>query len=414
MDKDTTKLAIREYLFPLNHPILQKNIQEQGLDRYVKKLNCLTTTKLFVFAQLKQIRSYSNLSLQLSSNKKLQKVMNLSSISKSQLSRKWRDLDSSFLEQVFKHMVQQVISRFGKAKAGKMLEKLHLVDASTIMLCLSKYQWAPFSKHKGAVKLHLRFVHTQEVSYPDEVHLTDGKVADRKRMNELVSRELGCLNVFDRGYVDYKLFDEFCKDSVLFVTRLKHNAECKILEERLLTSTSNIERDATILLGGSNKKSAMERPVRLIECLDLKGERVRICTNDFERSAEEIGEIYRRRWQIELFFKWIKQHFHVKRFYGTSKNAVYNQLYTALIAFCLGLLLQNKVQHKGTLLEIVERMRLCWDGTIKQFIEILFKPPSRTSRGRRKAIDVQDTFAQILSQVEAGQAEYWDEATMDI
>ncbi|MNY33350.1 hypothetical protein D3C86_1676250 [compost metagenome] len=104
----------------------------------------------------------------------------------------------------------------------------------------------------------------------------------------------------------------------------------------------------------------------------------------------------------------------MKRFYGTSKNAVYNQLYTALIAFCLGLLLQNKVQHKGTLLEIVERMRLCWDGTFKQFIEILFKPPSRTSRGRRKAIDVQDTFAQIVSQVEAGQANYLDEASMDI
>ena len=414
MDKDTTKLALREYFFPLTHPIFRKIIQEQGLDRYVKKFDCITATKLFVFAQLKQVRSYSNLSLQLNTKKKLQKVTNLSSISKSQLSRTWRDLDSSFLEQIFKHMAQQVVSSFGIANANKKLEKIHLVDASTIILCLNKYRWAPYSKHKGAVKLHLRFVHTQEVSYPDKVQLTDGKVADRKRMSQLVTKEPGSLNVFDRGYVDYRKYDEFCEEFVCFVTRLRHNADYIILEERDLTPRSHIQRDATILLGGSKSKYVMKHPVRIIECFDLKGELIRICTNNFELSAEEIGEIYRRRWQIELFFKWIKQHFHVKRCYGTSRNAVYNQILTALIAFCLGLLLQNKVKHKGKLLELIERMRLCWDETFHQFLKALFKQPSRSSKGRRRAKDAEEIFAQIVRQVEAGQADYLNTSSMDI
>ena len=96
------------------------------------------------------------------------------------------------------------------------MEKIHLVDASTIILCLTKYRWAPYSKHKGAVKLHLRFIHTQEVSYPDMVQLTDGKVADRNRMSELVTKEPGSINVFDRGYVDYRIYDEFCEGLCVF------------------------------------------------------------------------------------------------------------------------------------------------------------------------------------------------------
>ena len=158
----------------------------------------------------------------------------------------------------------------------------------------------------------------------------------------------------------------------------------------------------------------MKNPVRIIECFDLKGELVRICTNNFELSSEEIGEIYRRRWQIELFFKWIKQHFHVKRCYGTSRNAVFNQLYTALIAFCLGLLLQNKVKHKGRLLEFIKQMQLCWDETFQEFLNALFRPPSRASRGRPRTKDAEQIFAQIVSQVEAGQGDYLNEPSMDI
>ena len=129
MDKDTTKLALREYFFPLTHPIFRKIIQEQGLDRYVKKFDCITATDFLSLLNSSKVRSYSNLSLQLNTKKKLQKVTNLSSISKSQLSRTWRDLDSSFLEQIFKHMAQQVVSSFRIANANKKLEKIHLVDA---------------------------------------------------------------------------------------------------------------------------------------------------------------------------------------------------------------------------------------------------------------------------------------------
>ncbi|MCQ4365957.1 IS4 family transposase [Mycobacterium gordonae] len=412
MDKCTTKITLAEYFIPLDPNFLSSLLKKYDLDRYTKKFDSIAAMKLFIFAQLMQIKHYVDISQKLNNNRKLQKTIGLSSISTSQLCRKWRNIDHKVLEQVYRQLVQQVISRFGVAKANAKLGMIHMVDSTTITLCLNQHRWATYSKHKGAIRVHTRFNRNSDVGFPDEVLLTSGSVADRTLMDDLVVVEEGALNVFDRGYVDYEKFDAYCKQSVRFITRLRHNASYKVLEEREVKPNTNGLKDAVILLGYRTCKR-MENNVRLIQCKEDSGEEMLICTNDFDTPAEEIREIYRRRWKIEMFFKWIKQHLHVKNFYGRSPNAVYNQIYAALIAFCLTLLMQANVHHKGTMLELVKQIRLSWDDRFQRFLQALFPPPGRTSKGRRRQKDAELVYAETCQQVADGEADYLDEMSQE-
>jgi hypothetical protein len=407
MDKDNIKSTLTEYLIPLNHKFMFQQIQQLELDKYVKKLDCITTTRLFVFAQLMQIQSYTDISLKVQQNKNLQKSIDLESISISQLSRKLRDMDAAFLEAVFKDLVQQLFRKLGEGKATNKLGSIHLIDASTISLCVSKYRWAEFRKTKAGVKLHLRFIHEKNGSYPDEAILTSARPADKTQMDALVVEDPNALNIFDRGYIDYRKFDLYCAKSIRFVTRLKSNADIHVIEEKPIDPSSSILREAIVRLGNKNSY-LMEHPLRLIECLDSEGNRIRILTSDFSLSVEEISDLYRSRWQIELFFKWIKQHLHVKKCYGTSKNAVYNQIRLALITFCLTLLMQKNCTYSGSLLDVFKHLQLCWDEAFAEFLKTLFRQPSRSSTGRRK-LDHERIFEETLQQVEAGMTAHWDD-----
>lgn len=150
-------------------------------------------------------------------------------------------------------------------------------------------------------------------------------------MDELID-ESGAMYVFDRGYVDYKKFDEYCEKGIYFATRLKESAVFELVDHRLVEH-EQILSDSIILLG--TPQNQMNHLLRLVESVDSQGNVIEIVTNRFDTTPEEIGEIYRSRWAIELFFKWMKQHVKIKWFYGTSENAVWNQVYLALIAYCL-------------------------------------------------------------------------------
>lgn len=152
----------------------------------MKKLDCITTTKLFVFAQLTQIKSYTDIHMKLTQTEKLQQLLGLESISISQLSRKFRDMDDALLETVFKDLVQQVSVRLGVRKTNEKLGRIHLFDSSTISLCFMKYRWAEFGKTKAGIKLHQRTIYCDEGVYPDEAILTPAKPADKTQMDALV------------------------------------------------------------------------------------------------------------------------------------------------------------------------------------------------------------------------------------
>lgn len=411
MDKDNTKSTFTEYLIPLNYEIMLEQIQHLNLDKYVKKLDCITTTKLFIFAQLLQIKSYTDIHLKLIETEKLQQLLRLESISISQLSRKFRDMDDTFLETIFKDLVQQVSRRLGVRKTNQKLGRIHLIDSSTISLCFMKYRWAEFRKTKAGIKIHQRIIYCDEGVYPDEAILTPAKPADKTQMDALVVTDPEALNIFDRGYLDYRKFDHYCRNKIRFVTRLKSNADICVIHEHAVQPNSNILREATVQLGNKNTY-LMESPLRLIECLDGEGNLVRILTNDFNLGTDEISDLYRKRWQIELFFKWMKQHLHIKGCYGTSKTAVYNQIRIALITFCLTLLIKLQASYRGTLLTVFKHVCLCWDKIFQLFIEALFREPTRSSTGRRK-IDHERIFAETLQQYEQGTIGHLNDMTYD-
>ncbi|MFC3018565.1 transposase, partial [Virgibacillus litoralis] len=156
----------------------------------------------------------------------------------------------------------------------------------------------------------------------------------------------------------------------------------------------------------------MKHPLRLVETRDSEGNEVSIVCNDAKVSTQEISDLYRTRWQIELFFKWVKQHLVLKNLYGQSENAVFNQIYIAMITFCLNLLMKNKLGYKGTLLEMLNWVSDFWSNKLKTFVSELFKEPDRSSSGRRK-LRHQRIFDETLTQYESGDVSHLDDLTYD-
>jgi IS5 family transposase len=394
--KDTTKSTFFQLFSPLLTFFKHRQSKDVISDRYIKKMTTLQLIELLACSQLEQHPGLRDISAMLS-NQEFSRVLSLDSISHSQISRRLRDLSIGDTELIFHGMVMQIIKEIGSVNTSKLLGQLYLIDASTITLCLSRYPWAVFRKSKGGVKLHLRLRFCDEVSIPERAIITPAKPADKTQMDNLVVEDQEAINVFDRGYVDYDKFDEFCLKGIRFVTRLKGNAIIEVLDE-FLTTDASIRKDQLVVLGKGFKR--MKRPLRLVETEDSEGNPVVIVTNDLNLTASEISSIFRHRWQIELFFKWIKQHLKIKHFYGLSPAAVENQIFIALITYCLGLLLKLKTGAQGSLLIITRLLKNCICMPFAAFIKLLKREASRISNGRRKLRDkliYQFTVEQVMS-----------------
>ncbi|MFC0274897.1 IS4 family transposase [Metabacillus herbersteinensis] len=287
-----------------------------------------------------------------------------------------------------------------------MLEKIHLIDSTTISFCLSQYRWADFRNTKAGVKIHTRVVFYDGEISPDKIIVTPARPADATQLDALMVIEMDALHVFDRGYFDFEKFDHYCKNNIRFCTRIKENTIIHVIEELPVDPSSAIHREAVVKLG------KMKYPVRLIETKDSQGNPITIIINDAKMSAQEVSDLYRSRWQIELFFKWMKQHLILKKCYGKSANAVYNQIYIAMITFCLTLLLKKKVQYLGTLLDMLEFLGEYWSKSFSVFLKELFKKPDRSSRGRRQ-LDHDRIYNEILVQFERGDTEHLNDTTYD-
>jgi IS4 transposase len=378
MDKDTTLSSFGKYIEPLNRLKLQEKIDQSHHDKYAKKLTTKAYIMLFLHAHLQKregLRAIADDLLQ----EEFQQEVGLESISAAQLSRKHKQVNPALLAGIFQDLVAELHGRTQSTTYFK--RNVKVIDSTTVSLCLQKYNWATFRQTKAGIKVHLRLVFAnQDDVYPDKIALTTAKPSDRSQMDQLIDEE-GATYVFDRGYLDYKRFDEFCSKNIHFVTRLREDAVYYLLETKT-SSQENILSDSVVLLGSGQKQ--MKHPLRVVEVLDSQGKLIRIVTNRWDLSVEEISDLYRARWSIELFFKWIKQHVRIKTFYGTSQNAVWNQVYLALIAYCLLLLVKLETKTGRSLLEISRwLLALMWKQS-ETWIQRILKKPERTSKGRQK------------------------------
>jgi hypothetical protein len=409
-DKDTTKSTFIQLFKPILSEKFFVWLKNLEADKYVKKLKTIQLIELIALAQLQQQRGLRDIGNSLN-NEELSKAINLESISASQISRRLKNLSSQAIQALFKAVSLDAGKKMGFVAVRKALGRINLIDSSTISLCLTRYPWAEFRETKSGVKLHLRLKFFVNGVIPDDAVITPAKPSDKTQMEALVVEESDVLNVFDRGYLDYKKFDHYCENGTRFITRLKANAVVEVVQEFSTDPASPVKKDCVVCLGTKNINK-MRYPLRLLETEDTQGEPVIILTNDFSLSANQACDIYRYRWQIELFFKWIKQHFRVKHFYGLSRQAVENQLFIALITYCLLMLVKLQVSYQGPLLAIKRLIHTCLYEPFTAFVQKLYRDPQRTSKGRRK-VNHELIFQETLRQVMAGEGDHLNDLTYD-
>jgi hypothetical protein len=257
--------------------------------------------------------------------------------------------------ELFKEMFEFLVEKFQPSdlkdclrKPSGIKAKLFSIDSTTIDLCLSLFQWAIYRRAKGAVKLHTVLDHDSLM--PRFVALSKGNMHDVKALKELVLPQFkipeGSIVTMDRGYIDYGLFGQFCRQKISFVTRLKDNSAYREIEENLASKSDTILGDTKIELTGV-KGQDCPFIMRRVVVYDPKTKKtLDLLTNNFKLAASTIGLIYKARWQIELFFKQLKQSLKIKTFVGTSENAVKVQIYSALCALVLLRHLKNLSDSK--------------------------------------------------------------------
>jgi len=274
-----------------------------------------------------------------------------SSLSYANAHRPWQ-----MFEKVFYGLFEIVAAKAVGKKKFRFKNKLVSIDSTVIDLCLSMYDWAKFRRTKGAVKLHLVLDHDGYL--PCFGIITDGKVHDVKAAHQ-IGFAPGTIVVDDRGYNDYRLFAKWTDAQVFFVTRMKDNAQFEVVEERESPQNRRILRDQIIRLTGVGAQEKCPHLLRRVEAVrEDTGDILVFLTNHLGLGASTIAAIYKDRWQIELFFKALKQNLKIKTFVGTSANAVKTQIWTALISMLLLRYLQLSSSFGWSLANLVALLRM--------------------------------------------------------
>lgn len=234
--------------------------------------------------------------------------------------------------------------------------KFYSLDASTIDLCLSVFTWADFCLTKGAIKLHIGLNHSGYL--PEFVTITEGKTSDIE-IGRMLSFPAGSIVAIDRGYTDYQWYNQLNNKDIFFVTRLKSNAIYKVVKRHPVLMNKGLTSDQTIILTGVGAAKDCSIQLRCIGYRDQEtGKQYVFLTNHFKLAAKTIADIYKARWQVELFFKQIKQNLKVKSFVGTSKNAVMTQIWIALCVYLLIAFIKFQAKIKQSMQQILRLLQL--------------------------------------------------------
>jgi hypothetical protein len=229
---------------------------------------------------------------------------------------------------------------------------LYALDSTTIDLCLALFPWARFRQHKGAVKLHtLLDLHG---NIPTFIGITNGKVHDVNMLDAILP-EPGAFYVMDRGYIDFGRLYVFTLSAAFFVVRTKENVLLQRRYSHAVDKSTGVRSDHTVILTAIGSATAYPDAMRRVSYLDLEtNKRFKFLTNNFVLPALTIAQIYKSRWQVELFFKWIKQHLRIKAFYGTSENAVKIQIWIAVAAYVLVAIIRKRLALEASLYQILQ------------------------------------------------------------
>jgi hypothetical protein len=302
-------------------------------NKYVRHFTCWNQLLCMMFGQLTHRDSLRDLMVVLGAHKKksyhlgLGKAVTRSNLAKANEKRSYR---------IFEEFAFHLISIAQDKRANEAFElqgQFYAFDSSTIDLCLSVFWWATFRKKKAGIKLHTLYDITTQI--PAFMHITEATVHDVNAMDVIPYEPYACY-IFDRGYVDYQRLYNITLHGAFFVIRAKSNLQFKRMYSQKAAKTAGILCDQTGKLSGIKAVKQYPMKIRRIKYYDAEKKRTFVyLTNNMDLTASQIALLYKNRWQVELFFKWIKQHLKIKSFWGTSENAVRIQIYSAIITYCL-------------------------------------------------------------------------------
>ena len=238
----------------------------------------------------------------------------------------------------------------------ELKQSLYALDSTTSDLCLALFPWARFRKHKAAVKMHTLL--DLRGNIPTFIHITDGKVADVNVLDKFLP-EAGAFYVMDRGYIDFERLYRFTLSSAFFVVRTKTNVLLQRRYSHPVDHATGVRSDQTVVLSSMASASAYPDALRKVSFVDAEtGNKLVFLTNNFSLPAATVAAIYKQRWQVELFFKWIKQHLRIKAFYGTSENAVKAQIWIAVSVYVLVAIVRKRLELEASLYQILQVLSL--------------------------------------------------------
>jgi hypothetical protein len=365
--------------------IFDKYVKKYDGNKYIKHFACWNQLLCMVFGQLTNRDSLRDLLIAINAHSSKSyhlgfgKNVTLSNLAKANLNR------SSKIFEEFAYYLIDIARRNNVSDDFQIKGQIYAFDSTTIDLCLSVFWWAKFRKNKGGIKLHTLFdINTQ---IPAFVHITPASVHDMNAMDYLIY-ESSAYYIFDRGYVDFARLHKITQHSAFFVVRAKSNLQFIRMYSKQCNKSTGIKYDQIGKLSGFYVSKDYPEKLRKIKFYDQETNRIFVfLTNNFDLPAEQVAFLYKNRWQIELFFKWIKQHLKIKAFWGTSENAVRIQIFSAIIAYCLVAIIKTQLKIERSTYEILQVLG----------ISLLDKTPVKELLTNMNINDVKEPFNNQLS-----------------
>lgn len=354
----TGKLIFAQAMDYLPQHTLRRCIQRYDGNKNIKFFTCQDQYRCMAFAQLTYRESLRDIEacLKAQSNK-LYHMGIRSKVARSTLAEANEKRDWRIYADLAQSLIQTARRLYADEDLGLELNNtVYALDATTIDLCLSVFPWAQFRRTKAAIKLHTLL--DLRGNIPSFIHISDGKLHDVNVLDILLP-EPGAFYVMDRGYLDYDRLYQLHKDQALFVIRAKSNLKFRRIYSHHVDKSIGLRCDQTIMLTGFYASQRYPEKLRRIKFYDAKTKKHLVfLTNNFHLPALTITELYRYRWQVELFFKWIKQHLRIKSFFGTSDNAVKTQVWIAVSVYVLIAIIKKQLKTKASLYSILQILSL--------------------------------------------------------
>jgi len=354
----TGKLVFAQLMEHLPLTTFRRCVARYAGHHKVKRFSCLDQYLSMAFAQLTYRESLRDIEACLrAQSSKLYHLGIRSTVARNTLAnanaiRDWR---------IYRDFAQSLIAMARRLYVNEsfgvdLKETVYALDATTIDLCLSVFPWAPFRSSKAAIKLHTLL--DLRGNIPSFIRISDGKWHEINVLDELIT-EPGAFYVMDRGYIDFERLGRLNEVGSFFVTRAKANLKVQRRYSRKVDKSTGLICDQTVMLTVFYSRQGFDAPLRRVRFKDPEsGKTLVFLTNNFALPAITITQLYRCRWQIELFFKWIKQHLRIKAFFGTTENAVKTQIWTAVSVYVLIAIVKKRLNVSASLYELLQILSL--------------------------------------------------------